>query len=101
VIHDIYALAGFRTEMTKEIQPTERPFVSVLHQIVELFASLGEAAQAKGEIRADINPRDLAWAIVVYFRGALSFSMDEQKLFSSGGKAEALVDLFLKGVTKK
>ena len=97
----IVELGLFKSESTEELAPLEKEYKKVVNQIIELLITLAKTGQSKNEIKLNIDPKDLAWAVISYINGIMSTWLADQKRFSLSEKVEIFVDLFFDGLTKK
>jgi len=75
-----------------------RKKVEGTHQMVEMLTAVIERGIEAGEIRADLKPRDAALAMLGFQNGLTALWLLDNTLFSIKDRAEAMADIFIKGI---
>ncbi len=94
----INELILFKTAIVPELEEGIQRKTQSTHALVDYVASLVETGIKAKEIRANIEPRDVALALIGLQNGLLSLWLLDTRLFSLKDRAEALADLFLGGI---
>jgi len=94
----VQELVLFKTAVTPEMEEGLRKKVEGTHQMVEMLTAVIERGIEAGEIRADLKPRDVALAMLGFQNGLTALWLLDNTLFSIKDRAEAMADIFIKGI---
>ena len=94
----ISELTLFKTAIVPELEEGIQRKIQGTHVLVDYIASLVETGITAHEMRATVVPRDVALALIGLQNGLLSLWLLDTQLFSLKDRAEAIVELFLRGI---
>ena len=94
----VQELVLFKTAVTPEMEEGLRKKVQGIQQMVEMLTVVIERGIEAGEIRPDVKPRDAAVAMLGYQNGLTALWLLDPTLFSIKDRAEAMADIFIKGI---
>lgn len=88
----------FKTAVSEELAEGMTRKIEGTRQTVAYFAQMIGQGIAAGEIRADLDPRDAALALIALQNGLLMLWLLDRDLFDLAGRAAALADIYLRGI---
>lgn len=94
----VQELVLFKTAVTPEMEEGMRKKVAGTKQMIEVFSQMMKEGIDAGEIRADLNPRDGALAMLAFQNGLSTLWLLDPTLFSIRDRAEAMADIFINGI---
>lgn len=94
----VMELTLLKTEMSPELEAGMEKKVEATQMMIEQLAAFMQQGVESGEVRADLDPVEMAWSFVAVQNGlALSWLLARQG-FSLRNVAEATADIFVRGV---
>jgi TetR/AcrR family acrAB operon transcriptional repressor len=97
----VQELVLFKTAVTPEMEEGLRKKVEGIRQMVEMLTAVIERGIEAGEVRSDVKPRDAALAMLGYQNGLMAVWLLDRTLFSIKDRAEAMADIFMKGIVAR
>jgi TetR/AcrR family transcriptional regulator, acrAB operon repressor len=94
----VMELSLFKTEYLPELEPMRQQSLQRSRAMVESIAGWMHQGIASGAIRSGVDPLDLARSFLAYQDGAIYMWLSDPQAFSLKERAEALADIYLKGV---
>jgi TetR/AcrR family acrAB operon transcriptional repressor len=91
-------LAVSKVEVTPGLESIIEDTTKGRRQLARFFAELLRQGIALGEFRADLPVEDAALGLIGYMNGIGLIWIQDPEAFSISERAEALVDVFLKGI---
>jgi TetR/AcrR family acrAB operon transcriptional repressor len=93
-------LTVFKVELTEGLKAIMKDTISGRRQLAAYFQDLLAQGVKAGEIRPDLPVKTAAHALVSYMNGVGLIWIQDPEAFSIREDAEALVDVFMKGIEK-
>jgi TetR/AcrR family acrAB operon transcriptional repressor len=94
-------LVLFKTAATPEMEAGIRRKTEGTRALINVLSSTMQQGIDTGEIRADLNPKDGALAMLAFQNGVRSMWLLDPALFSIKDRAEALADIFIRGIAAR
>ena len=94
-------LMMFKTEATEELSDGWNEKIRLNIQWVQTVSVLVEKGQAIGEIRADLEPRDVVVGLLSLQGGLLAMWMMNPGLIDLEARADHIADIYLRGISAK
>jgi TetR/AcrR family acrAB operon transcriptional repressor len=94
----INELVLFKTGSAPELQEGFQYKIAGNRQMVDFFAGKVQAGIDTGEIRSDVDPRDVAISMIALHNGLLSLWLLDPDLFALKERAEAMAEIFIQGI---
>lgn len=94
----INELAMFKTAIAPELEAGMQLKRQSIQTTVDYLAQVAQQGIETGQIRPELNPRDVAIALFAYQNGVLMSWLLDPKLFSLKQRAESLADIFIQGI---
>ncbi len=92
-------LVLFKTGSAPELQEGFQYKIAGNRQMVEFLAGKVQTGIDTGEIRPDVDPRDAALSLISLNNGLLSLWLLDPDLFALKERAEAIAEIFIRGIT--
>ena len=94
----IMALSLFKTGFDPELVELDDARQQEAVTTVEDIAQLMQAGIANGDLRANLDPHDVARAFIAYQNGLIKLWLTNQQAFSIGDRAPQFAKIFLNGI---
>jgi MAATS-type transcriptional repressor, C-terminal region len=91
-------LVMFKTGYDPELEKGMEIKLAFWHETVSTITQGMAAAQAGGELRADLDPFDAAIEYLALQNGLLTMWLLDRTLFSLKDRAESLIDIYIRGI---
>lgn len=95
----ISELTLFKTAIVPELEEGIQRKIKGTSLLVDYITSLVEKGIENGEIRREVNARDVALALLGLQNGLLAMWLMDKHLFSLKDRADEIADIFLRGIT--
>ncbi len=99
-MRQITELSLFKTGHDPDLSELEAMRREQAVTTVEGIAQWMQQGIANGDLRADLNPQDVARAFIAYQNGLIQLWLSNRDVFSIGESAPAFADIFLQGIAQ-
>lgn len=97
-LREVMEISLFKTERTADLQEALQQRRQTNQALLESIAQAMQKGIVSGELRADIEPLDMARSFLAAQNGAIHLWLQDPSLFSLKESAPALAELFLYGI---
>ena len=97
-LREVMEIDLFKTERTPELYEGQQQRLEDRHAMLHQISEAMRQGVVSGELRADIDPDEMARAFLSFQNGVIYLWLTEPSAFSLQESASALADVFLQGV---
>ena len=101
LLREVMEISLFKTERSPELSAAMQGQQAANKGLVANIAAAMQQGIAAGELRADLDPMEMARAFLALQNGAITLWFQDSQSFSLGGSAPALAEIFLCGITRR